>query len=249
MQRILAAIIVTLAALCCAPAQSAILYSQTLGTTPAAVANNGPDPLTNYPNTPTAAESNCHAADGCFGKAGLVDVIGGNLPSGFTFNFTVSPTDLARLAANQQGGSATLTVTASRDIGHKAADAAANFDNLAVMFDGAALGTQLFLNTIDTCPATENTTVDTTCGPNFHNDVTAIDSTGISQTLFQAAAADGAIQVVLTPSANLGRAKIFSVKLEFTAPDIVPAVDPRWLLPLALILGLAGWVAIRRRAV
>jgi hypothetical protein len=211
---------------CSNAASGAVLYTQTLTTTPQAVANADP----NFPLT------NCVAAEGCFGTAGLVDTpAGGNMPGVFTLNFTLTAADIALINSTPDFG--LLRIVAARDIGHKAGDSAT--DVLATTFDGNALG-NLFQNTIDSCPAGERGTnypQTLPCGPNFHTDVTAADSFTLSQSILRAAAADGTIQVVLDPTNTVGRIKLFSVEL--AAVSVAVSQPPAILLVL-----LGGCIAL-----
>lgn len=200
---------------------AAILYDQTITT--GAIANPNVNSFTN-----------CLAAEGCLGKAGLVDVAGGNLPDTipYTFTFTTGQTAAVTHAANLVG---TFTVVASRDIGGKAGATPDAIDTIAVTADGTALGT-LYQNTIDTCPAGERGTAypDTlVCGPNFHTDVTASDSLSIVTSLIRTLAADGSINFVLDPEDSVGRLKIFSVRLQIAN---VPEPGSTALLVLGLVL-------------
>jgi hypothetical protein len=89
---------------------------------------------------------------------------------------------------------------------------------LGTAVDGVSLG-NLFANTIDSCPAGERGTAypaDTVCGPNFHTDVTATDKLSIGTADITSMVADGTVSVVLTPSALMGRLKIFDVELLVT---------------------------------
>jgi hypothetical protein len=208
---------------------STVLYTQTLTTTPPAVVNTDP----NFPFT------NCVAAEGCFGNAGLVDTPStGNMPDTFTFTFTLTAADIALINSTPDFG--VLTVVAARDIGHKTGAAAVDW--VVITFDGNALG-NLFQNTIDSCPAGERGTgypQNTVCGPNFHTDVTATDALNISQSILRAAAADGSIQVVLDPTTSVGRIKIFSVNLSAESVSEPPVI-------LLLLLGGTAMFLSRRQ--
>jgi PEP-CTERM motif-containing protein len=132
-----------------------------------------------------------------------------------TFTFALTPAQIGSITGGP-GAQATLSVTASRDIGHKAGDAPN--DMLATAADGVPLG-NLFTNTIDSCPAGERGTnypADTVCGPNYHTDVKATDQLSIGTADITSIAADGTVNVVLTPSAQMGRLKIFDVELLVT---------------------------------
>lgn len=235
---ILAATGLCAAALCGAAAHAATtLYTQTLGTTPAAVVNT--DPNFTFPG-------NCASAEGCFGKAGQVDnaMSAGNLPATFMFNFTLTPGEQASVANNP--GTGTLIVVAARDLGHKAADPATDWLNTSI--DGNALPS-LFVNAIDNCPAGERGTAyaqTLVCGINYHTDVTATEALSIPQSVFQSAAADGTITIALSPTASVGRVKIFSVQLAYVGASQVPTLAPQWLLLLSVLLAIVAWKIGRR---
>ena len=210
--------------------QALTVYDQILTTSPAAVAN---------PNV--SSFTNCLAAEGCLGRAGLVDTVGGNLPDTIPFVFSLSAAELAAVTGGP-GALGTLTVVASRDIGHKVGASALDF--ITVSGEGVGLG-NLFVNTIDTCPAGERGTAydaNLICGPNFHTDVTATDALSLTTANITAFAADGTIQLLLDPSADVGRLKIFSVELLIT---VVP--EPSSFAMLALGLAAVGGVAARRK--
>jgi len=213
------------------PAFATIIYDQTLTTTPPAVA------------TTVGTFTNCLAAQGCFGTAGLVDTpAGGNLPNFFTFNFSITP---AQIAAVNNPGTGTLRVVASRDIGRRQTAPGVwgpATEYLVTTVDGSLLG-NLFQDTLSTCPPGENEG-NLTFGPNFHNDVVATDSFTIPAASFQSFAANGTIQVVLDPTgdptggtAGIGRLKIFSVNLTY---DTTPIPEPAGFLLVALGLATLG---------
>lgn len=213
---------------------SSVLYTQTLVTTPAAVVNADPN----------FGFDNCVAAEGCFGKPGLVDTPGGNLPDTFTFTFTLTAAEIA-LINTTTPDFGVLTVVAARDIGQHSGSAITDW--LVTTLDGNALG-NLFHDTIDTCPPGERGGAgypqNTVCGPNFHTDVTATDSFNISQSILRAAAADGTITVVLDPTDSVGRLKIFSVEL--TAQSGTPVSEPP-VIPLVLLGGTTAFLLSRRQ--
>ena len=203
-----------------------VAFDQILHTSPAAVAN---------PNA--GSFTNCLAAEGCFGKGTNVDTPGGNFPATLSFTFSLTPAQVASITGGP-GAQGTLTVVASRDIGHKTG--AAPDDMLAAAGDSVSLG-NLFANTIDSCPAGERGgagyPADLVCGPNFHTDVTATDQLPIGTADIQSMVTNGTVDVVLTPSANMGRLKVFSVELLVTQ---VP--EPSSFVVLAagvLVLGFA----------
>jgi hypothetical protein len=215
------------------PAGPVTVYDEVLTTSPAAVAN---------PNVSSFA--NCLAAEGCLGRDGLVDVAGGNLPDTLTFTFSLTPAEVAAVMGGA-GTQGTLTVVASRDVGHKAGAAADDF--MTVAADGVGLGS-LFINTIDTCPAGERGAAydaSLICGPNFHTDVTASDFLSMTAASVLTFVADGTVQVVLNPSDLVGRLKIFSVELEITQTAPIP--EPATWAMLVLGLGAVGVAARRRR--
>jgi hypothetical protein len=213
--------------------QPVTVYDQVLTTSPAAVVN-----------TNVSSFTNCLAAEGCMGRAGLVDVAGGNLPNTISFTFSLTPAELAAVLGGA-GTLGTLTVVASRDIGHKVGAPADDF--LTVAADGVGLGS-LFINTIDTCPAGERGAAydaNLICGPNFHTDVTASDFLSLTAANVLSFVADGTVQVVLDPSDTVGRLKIFSVELEITQTAPIP--EPATWAMLVFGLGAVGAAARRKR--
>jgi hypothetical protein len=189
--------------------------------------------------------SNCRDNQGCLGKTGQVfDAAGnplavGNLTDTLTYTFTLTPAEIADIAANP-AGIGTLSMTAARDLGLRAGTAT-NTDFLVTTIDGTLIG-NLFGDTVSTCPAGENFgPINFTCGPNYHNDVSAISSLTIPSALFQAAAADGSISALINPTDDVGRLKVFSLTLEYAAT--VP--EPASLLLVGAALAAAA--AMRRR--
>jgi hypothetical protein len=224
------------AALAGGSAQAADVYSQTI-TNPLAVVSTLDD------------FSNCRDSEGCLGKLGQVfDAAGNplaatNLPDTLLFTFTLSPAERAAVLATP-GGTGTLTMTAARDLGLRAGTAV-NTDFLVTSVEGTGIG-NLYGTTVSTCPAGENFgPINFSCGPNYHNDVTAMSSLSIPAAVFLAAANDGSFEVLVNPTDDVGRLKVFSLTLSFTNP--VPEPASAWLAAAGL-LGLAGLVRRRRRA-
>jgi hypothetical protein len=187
---------------------------------------------------------NCLSTVGCIGKKGLVsDLADSNLGdvSLRTFEFTLTPAEIADI--NSMNGQGILKIRASRDIGLRQKTGGGFLDPddwLDTVGDTATLG-RLFEFTQSTCGPGENA-MNLDCGPNFHNDFTANDSLVINMDTFRDMAADGKIDVVFTPTASVGRLKIFTVELQFEAlPE--PA-------SIALfVAGFAGLAFVRRRRV
>jgi hypothetical protein len=97
--------------------------------------------------------SNCRASEGCLGKPRLVFDDNGNPVDGsnpippITFDFSLTPAQVAAVTGTP--GRGVLTVTASRDIGHKIGMVSG--DVVPATVDGTGVG-DLFRDTIDTCP-------------------------------------------------------------------------------------------------
>jgi len=214
-----------------APAQAAIVYSQSIV-----------NPLATV--TTLDSFTNCRDSEGCLGKTGQVfDAAGnalavGNLADTLLYTFTLTQAEIDAINANP-GGTATLSMTASRDLGLRAG-AATNTDFLVTSLDGTLIG-ELFGTTVSTCPAGENFPIDFTCGPNYHNDVTAVSSLSILGALFQTAAADGILSVLVNPTEDVGRLKVFSLSLQYA--NAVPEASSLWLVAI----GVAGLAVVRRR--
>jgi hypothetical protein len=219
------------AALAIGSARAEVVYTQTISNSLATVST-----LDSF--------TNCRANEGCLGKTGQVfDAAGnplavGNLTDTLLYTFTLTPGEIAAINA-KPGGTGTLSMTAARDLGLRAGSAV-NTDFLAVSLDNTALG-NLFSSTVSTCPAGENFPINFTCGPNYHNDVTAISSLDVPASLFLSAAGDGTINVLVNPTDDVGRLKVFSLTLQYAAA--VP--EPSSVLLLGV--GLAVLRFTRRR--
>ena len=183
--------------------------------------------------------TNCLASQGCFAKSGL----GGN-PFGSTTNFLLLPDTLSYTFTLPQpaGGNGTLTAVASRDIGHRVGETATDW---LVATSGATNLGNLFQNTVSPCPLGESGGLlnGVPCGPNFHDDIQATDSVAVPQALLSGAS----LSLVLNPTDDVGRLKLFSLTLDY--PAAVAAV-PEPASGLALGTGallLAARRALRRR--
>ena len=130
-----------------------------------------------------------------------------------TFDFPLTAAEVAAVTGTD--GRGVLTVTASRDIGHKIGNLP---DIVPATVDGVGVG-DLFRRRHRHVPGGENfAPIDFFCGPNFHNDFPGTDSVFVNQGTFQTGAANGTIRVVLSPvggagNSGVGRFKVFSVRL------------------------------------
>jgi hypothetical protein len=222
-------------------AYPAVIYSKTITT--GSKANAGADDEL----------QNCLGGEGCFYKKNLgtgdgisVDgmTFGGLIPNTIPLKFKVSAAEKAAIT-NTPKGTATLLVKASRDLGQRQVDDgkggtkfADPVDWLTVKIGGNSFG-DLFKNIQSTCPKGE-TLGTANCGPNFHTDIQASDSSSaIGQaTLLGAIANDPTfgdqIVINLQRTADVGRLKIFQATLTF-----VP--EPSAVVTLALGVVWLGW--------
>jgi hypothetical protein len=190
--------------------------------------------------------TNCRDSEGCLGKTGQVfDSAGnplavGNLTDTLLFTFTLTPAQMAAIVATPVP-SATLSMTAARDLGLRAGTPT-NTDFLVTSVDGTGIG-NLFGDTVSTCPAGENSPINFSCGPNYHNDVTAVSMLGITGSLMQAAAADGSIDVLVNPTDDVGRLKVFSLTLSV---QVIP--EPATLLLWTAGLAGLGLMRLKKQA-
>jgi hypothetical protein len=219
-------------------------------------------------------ESNCIAEEGCLGLVGAPGaplpgfspgfvvrmkagggfefIDGGNMPAQITFEFPFPDGALNALIKNTPGF-ATLTVVAARDIDEGfAAD-----EFLAASAEGIPLGILATFASPNPCPRPPHNVIedpnrtpkvivkDSTCGPNYHTDVTGTASLTFSQeTMSQLLATPGPTDVFvnLAPGGSVARLQIFSVSLTYTAPA------PNTLLLLvagATIVGAAVLITTR----
>jgi len=218
-------------------AHAALIYSQTINNPLATVSV-----LDDF--------SNCRDSQRCLGKPGLVfdaagnPIAAGNLPDTLSFAFTLTAGEIAAINANP-GGAGTLSMTASRDLGLRAGTAV-NTDFLVTSVDGTLIG-NLFGTTVSTCPAGENSgPINFACGPNFHNDVTAVSSLDIASLLFRTSAADGTINVLVNPTDDVGRLKVFSLTLQFASASASAVPEPASLALLGVGLTVFGWSQSKR---
>lgn len=234
---------------------AAVLYSQV--TTDTGIAGLGQAKAVTDPSI--SGLNNCLANEGCMGfnvtPANSVPV------QNFTLAFTVTPAQLAAISASN--GSGKLTITAARDIGIRNGGTAPGTEFLILTGEGLPLG-NLYQNLNSTASATipgacttgphnEGPPVALDCGPNFDNDTTATESVGLSQSDFEAFAADGTVDILIHPTqfgidctssatCGVGRLKFFSATLEFDSTSAVPEPSS-----IALIgIGLLGLTATKR---
>ena len=222
-------------------AYPAVIYTKTITT--GSKANAGADDEL----------QNCLGGEGCFYKKNLgtgdgisVDgmTFGGLIPDTIPLKFKVSAAEKTAIT-NTPDGTATLSINASRDLGQRQVDDgnggtkfADPVDWLTVKIGGNSFG-DLFKNTQSTCPKGE-TLGTANCGPNFHTDIQATDSSSaIGQaTLLGAIVNDPTfgdqIVINLNRTADVGRLKIFTATLTF-----VP--EPSTVATLALGAVLLGW--------
>jgi len=180
----------------------------------------------------------------------------------FTLSFSITPSELANIQANT--GSGQLSVTASRDIGIRNGGTPPGTEFLIVKGEGGQTLANLYQNLISTesptqpgrCTAgahNETPPVALDCGPNFDNDFAATESLTISQADFESIAADGTINFLIHPTAfnvdcsststcGVGRLKLFSGTLSFTASEQPPTGVPE---PTSLVLLSTGLLALR----
>jgi len=193
--------------------------------------------------------TNCRANEGCLGKTAQVfDAAGnalvvGNLTDTILYTFTLTAGEIAAINASP-GGTGTLSMTAARDLGLRAGQPV-NTDFLVASLEGTLVG-DLFGTTVSTCPAGENfNPINFACGPNYHNDVMAVSSLDIASSPFLAAAADGIINVLVNPTDDVGRLKVFSLTLQYASSPVPSVPEPSPLL--LLCLGVAGLGFASRR--
>jgi hypothetical protein len=216
-----------------APPAEAVTVTLNFTTTPDP--NSGQLAVVNATNDFT----NCLASQGCFAKTGL----GGN-PIGTNFLLLPDTLNYSFTLPQPAGGNGTLTALASRDIGHRVGEAAADF--ITVTSGATTLG-NLFQNVISPCPLGESGGLGaggTPCGPNFHDDIQATDSVTVPQALLSGAT----LALVFNPTDDVGRLKLFTLTLDY--PAVVATTVPEPATGLAFATGalvLAARRALRRR--
>ncbi|HEY3064815.1 MAG TPA: hypothetical protein VGL09_03440 [Methylomirabilota bacterium] len=223
---VVAAVVVAAAAL--APYAEAVTVTLNFAVTPDP--NSGQIAVVNGTNDFT----NCLATQGCFAKTGL----GGN-PIGTNALLLPDTLSYTFVLPQPAGGNGTLTAVASRDIGHRVGEAATDF---LVTTSGATNLGSLFLNTVSPCPLGESGGLlnGVPCGPNFHDDIQATDSVAVPQGLLSGAT----LAVVLNPTDDVGRLKLFSLTLDYPAVATTTVPEPT----TGLVFGTGALILAARRA-